>query len=216
MLWYQLLGKELWQWRWTRIDQIRNDAQDHRSIPKQHRQNTRNYVKNPNKEKNHGVAWKSTLIKRLQEEEENLITALFNSPHCFVLFFNPNYCASHFIEKTRVTNCDISKLPLTRGLSFLYREDFRLDHIRCTSLRLGDVPLLYRSECSSRDSEWSSEHLNMPPSETPSSPTIACSMPLLWELTRFFSPRETLPEASPPSHWGWSSHPPNSHCNWAL
>ena len=66
---------------------------------------------------------------------------------------NPIYCTSPFIEKIKVTNCDISKLPLICGLSFLYREAFRLDLIRCASLHLRDVPLLCRSECSSRNSE---------------------------------------------------------------
>ena len=90
-----------------------------------------------------------------------------------------------------------------------------LDRICCALLRLGDAPLFCRSECSSRDSEWSSEHLSMPPSETPSTPILACSTPLLGELTGWSSPWETLPEASPPSHRGWTSCPPNSHCNWA-
>ena len=146
--------------------------------------------------KNHEVACKSIIIKRLQGEKENLTTTLYNSFHCFILL-NHNYCAYPFIKKTRVINCDIPKLPLTRGLSFLYREAFRIDRIRCTSLRLGDVPLLCRSECSSRDSEWSFEHLNMPTSETPSSPTLTFRTPLLVKLIRWSSPRETLPEASP-------------------
>jgi len=92
----------------------------------------------------------------------------------------------------------------------MYCEAFRLDHIRCASLRLGDIPLLCCSEYSFR----SSEHLNMAPSETSSSPTLTCSTPLLGELTRWSSSRETLPEASPPSSRGWTSRPPNSHCNW--
>ena len=62
---------------------------------------------------------------------------------------HPNYGASSFIEKIRITSCDIPKLPLTRGLSFLYCEASRLDHIHGTSLCFGDVPLLCRSECSS-------------------------------------------------------------------
>ena len=55
---------------------------------------------------------------------------------------NPNYCTSPFIEKIRVTNCDIPKLPLTRTLSFLHHEASRLDHLPCVSLCLGDVPPL--------------------------------------------------------------------------
>ena len=42
---------------------------------------------------------------------------------------NLSFNTSLFIKKTRVTSCDIPKLPLTRGLSFLYREASKLDRI---------------------------------------------------------------------------------------
>ena len=83
-------------------------------------------MKNPKIRKNQRVAHKSTIIERLHgDKEEDLTTALYNNSR-----FSPtthNYGASPFIEKTRVTSCDIPKLPLTRGLSFLYREVSKLD-----------------------------------------------------------------------------------------
>ena len=105
----------------------------------------------PKTEKNHGVARKSTIIERLQGNKKELTPLFtmaqdFHHPH-------PNYDASPFIKKIRVTSCDISKLPLTRDLSFLYREVFRLYNIQCVSMRFRDVPTFCRSECSSRDSE---------------------------------------------------------------
>ena len=85
-----------------------------------------------------------------------------------------------------------------------------MDHIRCASgMSLYSVLGVLR-----RDFEWSSKHLNMPPSETPSSPTLACSTPLIGESVRQFSSRETLLEALPPSHPGWTFWLPNSHRDW--
>jgi len=103
-----------------------------------------------------------------------------------------------------VTSCDIPKLSLIRGLSFLYCKAFKVDRIRRASRMF-----LCHSECSFWDSKWSPEHLNMPPSETSSLPTFACSTPLLGD------PQETLPEALPPSHPWWTSRLSNSYCYWA-
>ena len=63
-------------------EQIRSKRakQDRRSIKRQHRENTRNYVEKSKQEKNHGVASKSIIINRLQgDKEEDLTTALYNS-----------------------------------------------------------------------------------------------------------------------------------------
>ena len=59
------------------------------------------------------------------------------------------------------------------------------------------------------------EHLNMPLSETLSSPTLAYSTPLLRESARNSSLHETLFEALPPSHLRLTSRLPNSYCDWA-
>ena len=94
------------------------------------------------------------LLSRDYKEKKKTSQSLFTI--ALTVSLNPNYCASSFIEKSRVTNCDIAKLSLTRGLNFLYREASRLDGMHCASLYLGDVPLLCPSECA--------------PPETPSDP----------------------------------------------
>ena len=98
-------------------------------MTRQYRKNTIIYVKNPNR-KNHGVACKSTISSDYREKKkisQSLFTIVLTTS------LNPNYCASPFIEKNRVSNCDITKLPLTRGLSFIYHETFRLHGIHCAS-----------------------------------------------------------------------------------
>ena len=74
-----------------------------------------------------------------------------------------NYCASSFIEKIRVTNCDIPKLPLTRVLSFFYLEAFRLDRIRCVSgMFLCSVARSAPTEIpSDSPSTWTCHHLKL-------------------------------------------------------
>ena len=57
------------------MNKIRSDQNKEarrRSIKKQHTENTRNYVKNPKqkRKKKHEVARKSTIIERLQGDEE--------------------------------------------------------------------------------------------------------------------------------------------------
>jgi len=111
--------------------------------------------------KNHGVTRKSTIIERLQGEEENF-TALF-SIALTASSLSPNYCASLFIEKTRVTNCEISKLSMTCDLSFLYREASRLDHIRC-ALGMFLCSIAWRAPLetsSDPQSTWTWHHLKL-------------------------------------------------------
>jgi len=52
-------------------------------------------VENPKQGKK-GVTHKFIIIERLQEEEEDITTALYNSSHSFVMLtiYIPNYCAS--------------------------------------------------------------------------------------------------------------------------
>ena len=92
------------------------------------------------------------LLRDYREIKKKTSQSLFTIALSFY-HTHPNYGVSSFIEKTRVTSCDIFKLSLTHGLSFLYCEAFRLDRICCASRCFGDVSLLSRSECSSRDSE---------------------------------------------------------------
>jgi len=168
-------------------------------------------VKNPNRKKTTELLTNPLLSRDYREKKKTsqlLVTIALTAS------INPNYCAYLFIEQTRVINCGIPKLHLTHGLSFLYREASRLDRVRSASLRLRDVPLLCRSECSSQDSEWSSEHLNMSPLKLQARPhSLVVSLP--GELTRCSSPRDTLLEVSPLSHRGWTSRSPNSYCTWA-
>ena len=82
-----------------------------------------------------------------KKTSQPLFTIALGFHHLF-----PNYDTS-FIEKIRITSCDILKLLLTRDLSFLYCEASRLDRIRRALLFLEDIPLFCYSECSSQDSE---------------------------------------------------------------
>ena len=94
---------------------------NHKSI-----KDIRNYVKNPNQKKSRSHTQIHYLSERLQRRRE-FLQSLYTShsqQHNLLSFtsINPNDDASPFIEKTRITSCEIPKLSLTCSPNFASRE----------------------------------------------------------------------------------------------
>jgi len=87
------------------------------------------------------------------KRRENLTAALYLQWHTHLL--NPNDDTSLFIEKIKVTSCEITKLPLTRSRSFTGYKASRVDrfsamHLRGATLHshFGVLLCLDTSDCS--------------------------------------------------------------------
>jgi len=104
----------------------------------------------------HGAAHKFTIIREIIGEEEEKTSqslCIYNGIHSHTY---PNDNTSPFIEKTRVTSCEITKLLLARVLEFYELRSFQARPLHhCTSpscqsaLSLRVLLRLDASECSS-------------------------------------------------------------------
>ena len=110
-------------WGKTRWEKIK----EHRSITQSKTPTI--YVINPNWEKSRSRTQIYYYQRYYKRRRENLTAAMF-----FLMAYiclsnhNPNEDTS-FIEKTKLTSCELSKLPLTRNSSFTSHEAFKLDSL---------------------------------------------------------------------------------------
>ena len=109
--------------------------------------------------KNHVTARKSAILsERLQEKKrESYSRYVFTMAYTHIYHHhNSNDGASPFIEKTRVTSCEITKLSLTHVFEFYRLRSFQAESLICcassshhSAMSLRVLLCLDASECSS-------------------------------------------------------------------
>jgi len=86
--------------------------------------------------KNHGATRKFIIVKEITLDEERIsqLLCMYSSILTLASVLDPNDDTSSFIEKTKATSYEITKLHLKRSPSFTGYESFRLDRFSAVHL----------------------------------------------------------------------------------